>query len=614
MLIEAKARDSKPGSERESRFNFADVEKKTRLPVWIALALAGAFAYFKGFSGDTGSHAAQGDAQPPAVAAHHQSKIAAPPAIEAGPIDIDNAPRQTHDTQSSASYWDDGLLLDDQLISFEASPRPPSPQFESVFSGAPGWLASNDNRALASAAGAAIQPIAWRNNAAWDLPAETDDAQVHAGAAAIASGTHRTDKPSEATPSGSQTNRSPTVKGPVRLNDVFAGQAMLLTLGDLLLGARDADGDELHVIGLHASNGQVVQVGEAWAYTSNASNEGPVTLSYDVGDGVARVHQTAVFSVVEPPAEVDTHAGTSSDSGIVAANGNDVVAASVGADTVQGGAGDGRIDGSGGGNALSGGAGDDIIFGGLGADLIAGGAGNDELHGGAGDDTITGDDGDDVIFGDAGNDILDGGAGTDSLSGGDGNDVIAGGAGNDHIDGGAGADTLDLSVSAVAVAVDLDAGTASGDETGNDSITGIEFVIGGSGADTFVIGDDAVCITGGSGDDLYDVAPAPGPDDSPVTTAPERDLEIVDFAVGDRLKIGLYDVWERPSSDAAPQFDSVYAGTDADAGPPIATRDDHLGDLDVTVVEADLDRDDAYEIVVSLRGHHDLAITPHPIA
>jgi hypothetical protein len=93
-----------------------------------------------------------------------------------------------------------------------------------------------------------------------------------------------------------------------------------------------------------------------------------------------------------------------------------------------------------------------------------------------------------------------------------------------------------------------------------------------------------------------------------------RYLEIVDFVVGDRVKFGAYEIWERGGEETSPQFSSLYADKDTDDGPPIHARDDHLDDLDVTIVEADLDRNEDYEVFVNLRGHHDLFLTHHSIA
>jgi Ca2+-binding RTX toxin-like protein len=84
--------------------------------------------------------------------------------------------------------------------------------------------------------------------------------------------------------------------------------------------------------------------------------------------------------------------------------------------------------------------------------LIEGNGGNDTLFGGAGDDVIfgnnlsgTGDDGNDILFGDTGSDNLNGGAGDDILNG--TNDVALGyhcGLEEDFLTGGTGADTFVL--------------------------------------------------------------------------------------------------------------------------------------------------------------------------
>ncbi len=116
---------------------------------------------------------------------------------------------------------------------------------------------------------------------------------------------------------------------------------------------------------------------------------------------------------------------------------------------------------------------------------------DDVLVGGAGDDRIFGVSGDDRLFGDQGDDTLSGGDGNDEVSGDAGNDTIFADAGDDTIDGGAGFDTFDLTDQSDGVSVDLDAGTASGVGIGNDTFTGIERVLVGSG-DDILIGSDAL--------------------------------------------------------------------------------------------------------------------------
>ncbi|HJV53156.1 MAG TPA: hypothetical protein VJ652_16935, partial [Noviherbaspirillum sp.] len=148
-------------------------------------------------------------------------------------------------------------------------------------------------------------------------------------------------------------------------------------------------------------------------------------------------------------------------------------------------------------------AGNDSVDGGEGDDTVTGGTGNDTVDGGAGNDSVSGDEGDDTVMGGAGNDTLDGGTGDDSVHGGDGDDVLRGGAGNDTLDGGAGNDTADYSDDTLGVDVDLGGapGTATGPGIGNDTLTGIENVTGGSGNDTLHGDDNDNTLEGGSGND-----------------------------------------------------------------------------------------------------------------
>lgn len=86
--------------------------------------------------------------------------------------------------------------------------------------------------------------------------------------------------------------------------------------------------------------------------------------------------------------------------------------------------------------------GNDIIYGFGGNDIIFGGKGNDALVGYQGNDQLFGEDGDDVLgdwyHGETGNDLLNGGSGNDILYG------YGGGQEYDTLVGGAGADTFVL--------------------------------------------------------------------------------------------------------------------------------------------------------------------------
>lgn len=100
--------------------------------------------------------------------------------------------------------------------------------------------------------------------------------------------------------------------------------------------------------------------------------------------------------------------------------------------------------------------------------VIEGNSGNNNLYGYDGDDTLMGGNGQDVLMGGIGNDLLSGQAGDDTLYGESNNDTLLGGLGNDELWG----------------------------YSGNDSLNGyggnkleIDTLNGGSGADTFILGN-----------------------------------------------------------------------------------------------------------------------------
>jgi Ca2+-binding RTX toxin-like protein len=217
------------------------------------------------------------------------------------------------------------------------------------------------------------------------------------------------------------------------------------------------------------------------------------------------------------------------------------------ADVIVGGRGVDRINAGGGNDLVCAGGGADLIEGGVGSDRVDAGPGDDEVVGDNGSDTVLGDAGSDTVIGKRGNDrlfggpgardFLDSGLGDDTLDGGPGGlDQVIGGVGNDRLSGGAGDgdllrpdfgrdtvaggagahDTASFAVSgqnsvvfgAGGVLVDLAAGKAEGD--GEDTLAGIEDVIGTPFGDTISGGVGPNELYGAGGiDDLVGA----GPDD-----------------------------------------------------------------------------------------------------
>lgn len=411
-------------------------------------------------------------------------------------------------------------------------------------------------------------------------------------------------------------NRAPRVSGPVYLLDVAPCAALVIAFDDLLSKAVDPDGDVLSVQNIAVSSGKLTQVEGGWLFHSDSGQLGPVTLTYQITDGELTTDAVARFSVVEPPPIVGTAA-------------SDTLLGSLCADEIDGAGGDDNIDGRAGDDVLNGGAGDDhiiagdgddVVFGGDGNDIIFGGAGNDHLFGGSGDDRLFGGDGDDVIFGNAGNDRLSGGDGDDLLLGGDGNDVlndgvgrdkVLGGMGNDWVvaaldgdddvyDGGGGFDTLDYSHASQGLVVDLANGVASGVEIGHDAITGFETVLGGQGADQFTFGGRSATLTGGNGDDVFAFASAS--DERPS----DASYMIMDFGVGDRIRLSEYDVFWKDDDESDDYFEQTYHGNDDDDS-PIRYRHDRDDGNEWTVIETGLEDDGMWATAVMLHGIQNLS-------
>ncbi|MGH6860248.1 MAG: calcium-binding protein, partial [Phyllobacterium sp.] len=156
---------------------------------------------------------------------------------------------------------------------------------------------------------------------------------------------------------------------------------------------------------------------------------------------------------------------------------------------------------------------------------ILAGRGDDTLSGNASANTLSGGNGIDRLFGHEGDDTLNGENGADTLNG---------GAGADVLDGGNGVDTADYADAAVAVTVDLVAGTGAGGEAQGDSYISIENATGGEGDDVFVSNNLANRFDGGSELDTNIVDYSQSDDGLNI----DLRLELQDssgYATGDRL-------------------------------------------------------------------------------
>lgn len=656
MTIEVKSsKQTPPDEEPRKKFDFFSREKMTSLPVHIGLVIVALAVYFRHLlSPEPAKKMGQEDREAGGEheAAHTSARMRGAGQGERDTQDPEmEGKRLTADLDAydlkSEMDWSPSILVSDQVSKLRFT----RPHFEfqpiSVFPAAYGVELSNDNIPRRPTPQPFIpHPI--------DPPANGPDG---ADGDPQTPGEDQDDEDDHG--EHDRVNRAPITSGPVRLNDIFAGQAILIGLTHLLAGASDPDGDTLSVAGISSTGPDLSPLAGGWAMQSEHGMLGPVTLSYMISDGQDSVWQTAHFSIVRnavtlTPAD-DVFVGTAYDDDIDAAAGDDIVNAMAGNDLVMGGSGDDhlfgddgddvlhgeagmdvifggngndiihggkgndRLFGEGGGDTLFGDAGDDWIEGGEGDDILDGGVGNDDLFGGGGRDRLIGAGGDDNLSGGIGNDALDGGEGSDTLFGGEGDDVLVGGegddavegdsgddtvmggAGNDLYDGGTGYDVLDYSASADGLIIDDRASEASGAQIGEDIYTGFEQVNGGTGDDLFVIGASARVISGGRGRDMFVFEVT---DEDPALS---EDVvhDILDFVVGDRIRVRDYDISQQARAAEYDLFRSIYGDDDDDwlrADIPILVTHDSMEGFEKTIIHADFNGDDVIDVTISIRN------------
>lgn len=296
----------------------------------------------------------------------------------------------------------------------------------------------------------------------------------------------------------------------------------------------------------------------------------------------------------------DVIGGGGGDDRLFGEAGNDIVDGGDGNDVLEGNEGDDVLIGGAGDDSVSGNAGDDVIEGNDGDDQLAGGAGKDAIDGGDGHDTMSGEAGDDLLSGGDGGDTMSGGEGDDEIAAGAGDDAITGDAGQDRIDGGDGHDTLDYSEFSVDIQLDFEAGMAWSAEIGEDLYENVEAVIGGQGDDTLIFCETTAIITGGPGDDLFIFTVS---EETPVLSR-QLMFEILDFVVGDRVHVADYALSSRAQQLEEERFGEIYDELQAgfEASLPIRVTHAYYDDADHTVIEADVDRNDFYEISITLKG------------
>lgn len=247
-------------------------------------------------------------------------------------------------------------------------------------------------------------------------------------------------------------------------------------------------------------------------FVSLATSAAIVSGSADMDQltNVEGINGTAYGDFLFGSAVANRFYGNDGDDTIDGIGGNDTLWGHAGEDTINGGSGNDLIYGGDDDDELNGGSGSDTVYGGDGDDDIDGGSNDDTLYGEDGNDTIVGGHGDDVMHDGSGNDDVSGNGGDDTFYIGDGNDEYSGGSGNDRfyvdgfgdntIHGGGNNDTVIFGNAAVVV--NLDINWAQRGAEGIDTITGVENIMTGNGADILAGTSFDNFIHAGGGNDL----------------------------------------------------------------------------------------------------------------
>ena len=84
--------------------------------------------------------------------------------------------------------------------------------------------------------------------------------------------------------------------------------------------------------------------------------------------------------------------------------------------------------------------------------------------------------------------------------------------------------------------------------------------------------------------------------------------EIVDFKVGDLIRMSKYDIFEEVYDGLEDRFEDIYGDGVDDDEVAIRYRNEQTDGIDRTIIEADLDNDDIYETTIALHGSYVLVI------
>jgi Ca2+-binding RTX toxin-like protein/uncharacterized protein YkwD len=339
---------------------------------------------------------------------------------------------------------------------------------------------------------------------------------------------------------------------------------------DTIVGFNRTEGDWIELVGF----GAIQTFGDLQAIATITLVGSDTKIDFGGGDvlmlnGITSVSGSdfGLASIITGTAGPDTINATKSAPG--------QPFATDGKETIYGLAGNDTIDGRGGSDVIDGGADDDKMVGGAGVDTVtyeSAAAGvtvslavvTQQDTKGAGKDTIsqfenlTGSDFDDKLTGTAGANVIDAGKG---------NDFIVGGLGSDTIEGGDGVDTVSFAGIAGAVTLTLTAGSGTanyknGMTPESDSVSNVENIVGGSGADLLTgdTGDNVIEGVGG-----IDKLDGGGNTIAGDTLSYASSTTAVSANLGAAVIVGgVNNGWQSTGGDLIKNFENLRGGAGAD--------------------------------------------------
>lgn len=85
-------------------------------------------------------------------------------------------------------------------------------------------------------------------------------------------------------------------------------------------------------------------------------------------------------------------------------------------------------------------------------------------------------------------------------------------------------------------------------------------------------------------------------------------FEILDFKVGDKLRMSKYDLFEKIIDKHEDEFERIYGDEFDDDDIRLTFHHERDNDLSRTVIRADFNRDDQVDATIVLEGRHVLTI------